>query len=104
MHFATAVGFPRFTENHFAHRAALDEFCGLAQKRCAADLRTHLHHAVIFACRSYRNLAFENVVAGRLFHVNIFSRQTSMDGQLRVPVIGCGHHERARTSPALADA
>ena len=56
-----------------------------------AALRTHLDHALILSRRSNHLLTFPNVVAGWLFHVDIFPCLASPDATESVPMIGRGH-------------
>src|ERR1035437_1937477 len=57
----------------------------------AAALGTDLHHAAVFAGGGDHLLAFENVVAGGFFDVDVFAGLAGPDGGQRVPVVGERH-------------
>ena len=66
------------------------ELDGLAEQRPAAALRAGLHDAVVAACRVDHAPPFDDVVADRLFAVDILAGLARHDGDQRVPVIRRG--------------
>ena len=88
-----AVRLPGLAVDHLAERAAPHVLPRLVQERRAANLRAHLHHAVVLARGGHRRLAFQDVVARRLLDVDVLAGQAAVNRQQRVPVIRRGHHE-----------
>ena len=91
---SVATRFPRPAENDLPHGSAAGVLDGFLQKRRTANLRAHLHHAVLFPSRRHRRFPFEDVVTGRLLDIDVLSGQTTLDGEHRMPVIRRRHHER----------
>jgi hypothetical protein len=75
-----------------AEQAGLDHaFAGLDQVRRAAPLHVDLDHAAVLPCRRQHRLAFDDIGADGLLHVDIGARLDRRDHRQRVPVIGRGH-------------
>ena len=73
--------------------AVTEKLDGLAEQRPAAALRAGLHDTVVAADRVDHAPAFDDVVADRLFAVDVLASLARHDGHQRVPVIrrGDGH-------------
>ena len=93
LHRAGAPGLPGPACDHFSQCAAFHKLPRLVQKWSAADLSAHLHDAFLFARRGHGHPAFLNVMTRRLLHIHILAGQTALDGEQRMPVIRCRHHE-----------
>ncbi len=65
---------------------------GLDQMGRAAALRTDLHHAVVLPRGGHHRLAFLNVDADRLLHVDVGPRLASFDHRHGVPMVGRADH------------
>ena len=77
-----------------ADQAALQRLHGLDLEGHAAMLRADLQHALGLARDLQHLLAFVDVVAGRLFAVDVLARFHRPDGGQRVPVVGRGDRNR----------
>src|SRR5207249_2063647 len=77
-----------------AQLAGADQLGGPGQAGTAAALRAQLDHAVVLAGGLDHAPAFAEVVAGRLFHVDVLAGLAGPDRGQRVPVVGRGHDDR----------
>ena len=69
-----------FDQRDLAEFAFVDELVArFDQVRRAAALRADLHHAVVFARGGEHRLAFDNIDADRLLHVDIDARFRRLD-------------------------
>src|SRR4051794_27477671 len=69
------------------HNSLAQQLHGTHLMRHRTALRSHLHHAIVFASRLYHLLALKHVVARRLLDVNILPGLASPDRCERVPMI-----------------
>ena len=82
---------PGFRDQHLANDSALQSLHGLAHVRGAAALRADLHHALVAAGGLDHQPAFADVVAARLFDVDVLAGVAGQNRGGGVPMVGRGN-------------
>ena len=89
---AAALAVPRLGHEHFADLALEDPLDAVANTRRAAALRADLQQFSRPPTSSGHQPPFADVVATRLFHVDMFAGVECQDGRGGVPMVGRGDH------------